>query len=391
MLVFLVASFLVTRPPWSEGVQVSDVPDYELYGEAVVAGDAPYRDVKIEYPPGSVAAFALPAVFADGKDEYARAFAWLMRLCGVLLIVAVGVSLRALGSTTREVACALALVSLMPLLLGRIVLQRFDLMPAALLALALAALLVRRDRLAFAALALGVGTKLYPIVAVPIFLAAVARRRGPRAAAACLLVFAAVLGAMVVPFAISGPDGLADALTRQAGRPLHHESTGGALLLALHQLSGLDLETARSHGSTNLPGEPADTLASLGVLLQAAALAAIWLVAVRRPPSDQLIVYATAAAVTAFVVLGKVLSPQFVIWLVALVPLVRGRRGLTAAALVGAAALLTQAYFPRRYYALEELAAVPSWLVAARDAALLAVLAVLVSGLRSGVPSRARP
>ena len=51
----------------------------------------------------------------------------------------------------------------------------------------------------------------------------------------------------------------------------------------------------------------------------------------------------------AFVALGKVLSPQFLIWLVPLVPLVRGRRGLAAAAMLGAAMLLTQAWFPDRY------------------------------------------
>ena len=45
----------------------------------------------------------------------------------------------------------------------------------------------------------------------------------------------------------------------------------------------------------------------------------------------------------------------------------------------GALALvLTQAYFPRRYYRLEELAALPSWLVLARDLVLVALLAVLV-------------
>ena len=383
VLVFLIASVVVTRPPWSVGVQVSDVPDYELYGEAAVAGEVPYRDVRIEYPPGSVAAFALPAVAAEGAAEYARAFAWLMRLCGVLLVVAVGVSLRLLGRTALEAACACALVALLPLLLGRIVLQRFDLLPAALFALALAALLARRDRTAFALLALGVGTKLYPAVALPIFLVAVARRRSPRAAATCLLVFAGVLAAMLVPFAVAGPDGFADAFTRQAGRPLHHESTAGAALLALHQLTGLDLETMRSHGSTNLPGQPADTLARLSVLVQLGALAAIWLAAMGRALSDELVVLTCAAATVAFVVLGKVLSPQFLIWLAPLVPLVRGRRGMVAAATLAVAIVLTQAYFPRRYYALAELAAVPSWIVVARDLVLLAVLALLVAPWRN--------
>ena len=48
---------------------------------------------------------------------------------------------------------------------------------------------------------------------------------------------------------------------------------------------------------------------------------------------ERLIRY-SAAAVVAFVAFDKVLSPQFIIWLIPLVPLVGGRRGLVASALL---------------------------------------------------------
>jgi hypothetical protein len=90
--------------------------------------------------------------------------------------------------------------------------------------------------------------------------------------------------------------------------------------------------------------------------------------------------------VCAFVALGKVLSPQFLIWLIPLVPLVRGRRGLVATGLLTAALVLTQVWFPQRYfdYALHgRLAGV----VVLRDlvlVALLGVLALPASRLRLG-------
>ena len=71
------------------------------------------------------------------------------------------------------------------------------------------------------------------------------------------------------------------------------------------------------------------------------------------------------------------LSPQYLIWLLPLVPLVRGRRGLAATALLTLALILTQVWFPQRYfaYALEFRNA---GVVLVRDLVLVALLAVLV-------------
>ncbi len=92
---------------------------------------------------------------------------------------------------------------------------------------------------------------------------------------------------------------------------------------------------------------------------------------------------------TAFVAFDKVLSPQFLIWLLPLVPLVRGRRGLVASALLGLALVLTQLWFPIRYWDLAlHFAAFPSWLVVARDLTLLGLLVVLL--VREREPAAAR-
>ena len=73
------------------------------------------------------------------------------------------------------------------------------------------------------------------------------------------------------------------------------------------------------------------------------------------------------------------LSPQFLIWLVPLVALVRGRRGLAAGSMLVACLVLTQVWFPYRYWRLAlHFDAAASWLVLVRDLGLLALLAVLV-------------
>jgi hypothetical protein len=84
----------------------------------------------------------------------------------------------------------------------------------------------------------------------------------------------------------------------------------------------------------------------------------------------------------AFVALGKVLSPQFLIWLVPAVPLVAGLRGLRASTLLVGALVLTQLWFPSRYWDLaRELDALPSFLVLARDVVLVALLVVLLTDM----------
>ena len=135
-----------------------------------------------------------------------------------------------------------------------------------------------------------------------------------------------------------------------------------------------------SHGSQNIVGHARARPRAFGVL-QLLVLAALWVAFARGPATGDRLVRYAAACTCAFIVFGKVLSPQYLIWLLPLVPLVRGRRGLAATALLTLALILTQVWFPQRYfdYALEFRNA---GLVLARDLVLVALLAVLVWPLR---------
>jgi hypothetical protein len=134
-----------------------------------------------------------------------------------------------------------------------------------------------------------------------------------------------------------------------------------------------------SHGSQNLDGPVPDALAVAQSVLQGLALLAVWLVARRGS-----FLAAAAAALTAFVAFGKVLSPQFLVWLLPLVPLVAGATGLTASGLLAAALVTTQLWFPYRYWDVVALEPV-GVLVLLRDLLLVALFAVLlVATIRPG-------
>jgi uncharacterized membrane protein len=367
LVCFLVSWGLLHVGFWRHD-QVVDTPVYQRYGEAMERGDVPYRDFTPEYPPLALPAFVVPALISSGDDGFRFAFELEMLLCGLALVAFVAVASR--GSPV-----ALALVAVFPLLLGTVVLTRFDLWPAALTAAALAALLRGRDRLGAGVLGAAVAAKLYPAVLLPVALTWIWRRRGRRAALAALGVFVAVLLVCFVPFLVLGPGGVVHSFGRQLGRPLQIESLGAGFLLAAHQAFGLGIEMRSGAGSQNLVGTLPDVLAVCLSILQAAALVAIWARFARGPAEPERLVRYSAAAVVAFVALGKVLSPQFLIWLVPLVALVRGR----AAALLVAAMVVTQIWFPFRYWDLvREFDPLASWVVPLRDLLLVALLAELV-------------
>ncbi|HEV2774099.1 MAG TPA: hypothetical protein VGV90_00760, partial [Solirubrobacteraceae bacterium] len=125
---------------------------------------------------------------------------------------------------------------------------------------------------------------------------------------------------------------------------------------------------------------------ALFALLLVLALAAIVLLAARRRTVRHMVLCGFAALL-AFVTLGKVFSPQYVIWLAPFAALawVWGERAV--AVLVTAAIVLTHLEFPSRYFDLINVHTDVVLIVAARNAVLLAALALLVASLaRSRLP-----
>jgi hypothetical protein len=302
----------------------------------------------------------------------------LMAACGAAAAAAAGVALVRLRASRTRLLLALTLVGFAPLILGSVLRSRFDLWPTAVTAAALAAIVTGRQRWAAALLGLAAAVKVYPIVLAPLFLTYVWRQRGRREATTCAAMLVGVAAAVVVPFVAIAPGGVWDSVVGQTTRPLQIESLGSAALLAAHQIAGVGLRVESSHGSQNLAGGGPDAIAAVQSVAEITTLLVLWLAfAAGRADRDRFLRFA-AATVVAFVALGKVLSPQYLIWLVPFVAIVRGRRGLVAGLLLASAMLLTQLWFPYRYWKLAlAFDTEASWLVVVRDVLLVALLATL--------------
>jgi hypothetical protein len=293
-------------------------------------------------------------------------------------------------------------VAVSPLMLGDMVQTRYDLMLAALLAWLLYAAVAGRWRLAWGLLAAATLTKLVPLALIPILFLYQRHRAGSRPA---LRGAAGALAAVVVvllPFLILSPEGVWRLAAYHLDRPLQIESTGAAYLLGLHVLADVPLSVSYSFGSQGLVGSGPDAISMISsALLVAAVLGiavtlALLLRRVRRAPGDaRLFLAAAAATMTALLAFGKVLSPQFLIWLLPVGFVVAGRYGGWTFLGTVVAGLLTASYFPHAYWRLVGLESGPITLLVLRDAALVALVALawprpdVAGGVPETLPPRA--
>jgi Glycosyltransferase family 87 len=363
--------------PFSDD-RVNDLFVYREFAAPVFAGELPYRDVFFEYPPLAAPAIALPGVFGTAEEAFGAAFAgWTLLLAGATVLLCGALAVRTGGSHSR----ALFAAATMPLLLGALVRTHFDLAPVALLLAGLVLLLDDRPRSGMAVLGVGAMTKGFPIVAAPPALAWVAARFGARTVRQAA---AALLAALALPALLAlvvSPSGTLEAVEYQLERPVQLESAPATGVLLLDAVGAGEAQSVKSHRSDGLEHPAAGPLAAVSLLAMLAALA---MVAARSGNGPRALILAALTAVLAFAALGKVLSPQYLLWLVPLAALSFAWRLHALAAALAAAAVLTQLEFPARYFDLVGREPVVVALVALRNIALLTALALALRELLRG-------
>jgi hypothetical protein len=371
-----------TVGPFSD-TTVNDLFVYRTYAELLAGGGLPYLDFGFEYPP--LAALPIGLAGLPGRDEvtYGATFAVLMAGCAL-----VGQQLAARLAGERRAGVAVAwLLALTPVLIGASLRTHFDLLPVAIALGGLLALARGRPSLGFALLGIGTMTKLFPgLLAAVAVVWLVARGERPTALRGAA-IFAAVVVLVSLPLAGGG---YVDSFRFHLERPVQIESTPATVLFALggSQVTGTNLRPDRFK-SNGLDGGHADLVAALFAAALVLVLALILTLSARGRDVRHLVL-SGFATLLAFVTLGKVFSPQYVIWLAPFAALawVWGQRAV--ASLAGGAIALTHVEFPSRYFDLINERTGVILVVAARNALLLMALVVLVRGLAGAVACERR-
>lgn len=368
-----------TTGPFSD-ITVNDLYVYGVYTHLLGDGQLPYVDFGFEYPP--LAAIPLWLAGVPGRDPATFEWSFGVLMAGCLLA---GQQLAArLAGGGREGLTVAWLLVLAPVVVGAAVRTHFDPLPIALALAGLLALSRERLDLGFVLLGIGTMTKLFPGLLAVVALAWLLGRGEWRRAWRGGAIFAAVVVAISLP--LSGA-GYVDSFAFHLDRPVQIESTPASVLFALggSDVTGTNLRPDRFK-SNGLDGGHAEAVEALFGVLVLLAVGAIVLLAARRPDARHMVLCGFAALL-AFVTLGKVFSPQYVIWLAPFAALAWAWRERAVALLTAAAIVLTHVEFPSRYFDLINVRPDVVWIVGVRNALLLVALAMLVTRLATrGAP-----
>jgi len=332
-----------------------DIGLYQGYAQQWGSGAGAYVDFHPEYPPGALPIFLLP-LLAGGAADYAHSFAQLMRLfdlAACVLVFKCG-GLGSSGSLLRSLLTSM-LYTLLTAALYPVLYTRFDLVPGALV---LASIYCQKRRYSrSSALLLGVGgaVKLWPFAIVPIWLAWEARRGGFRRLVSTGLWVLG--GAVLISLPILPRAGweVLSFLKYHASRGIQIETTWSTVALVLARLHLVAAHPEHNFGAFHVAGRLPAVFATLSMPLMLVFALAPQLVAIARGfgrGQPRIFDHALVGGVLGFMIAGKVLSPQFMLWIAPLLPL--AVEGVAGSLFALATMALTTVVYPYLSPALEQ-------------------------------------
>ena len=363
---------------WYGMHDMSDVPVYQAYAQRLAAGERPFTpQFQVEYPPLAIPLFRLPGHAGDAA-AYQHWFSVSMGLATLLGAAFATLAACRLWPRGGRAYLAAVLYAVGVALIGAIILNRYDAAVALLLAGFLFCLANRWYTAAAFVLGMGFALKFTPAAMLPLVLLLAGP---PRRWAWPVVAFLAAAAAPFLPYVFSSPSGMWYVFHYYLARPLQVESVLGTPAL-IGQLLGLtQISWASNYGSQELIAPGAAFLANISGALMLLALAGVYLVAwlrrehLRASLPDQAV--AVLALVLALMVFGKVLSPQYFIWILPAWVLVAARDRVLAV-VGGLTLLLTGVEFPKLYWVFLDLMSAPLAVVITRNLLLVAFFALTV-------------
>ncbi|MFF2845426.1 glycosyltransferase 87 family protein [Streptomyces sp. NPDC058001] len=309
---------------------------FHWYG-VLKQGGFPMADPLWQYPPG-----AGPVLLSPGLLPwltYFQAFVTLTLLADAIVTVALA---RAGTRPGRTLAGALMWTGGLPLLL-HVPLARYDVQVTAFAVLALL-VTARSPRVGGVFAAFGAVIKVWPALTL------LGTPRG-RATRAAWTAAAVAVGASMTALAVTFRHPL-EFLGEQGARGVQIESLGGTLLGVARRL-GWPGEVRYRYGAMEFTGPYVDAVAGVSLVLTVAALGLLLMWRLRARHWNEATPFdAALTAVLLFTVTSRVISPQYMVWLIGLAAVCLTSRHTTqrpVALLLAAATATSTVVYPVLY------------------------------------------
>lgn len=381
-LLFAVSRVLVVLYLAGRG---TDLAVHAGYAAKMAAGGVPFRDFFPEYPPLALLFVGLPRLLAPSPPAYFATFRAVCFVvdCGIWAIL-LHVNRGRPAQNLLYILCTTAL--------GPVLYDRIDLLLGALLLVAVVSLHATRDGPFYLALGAAIAFKLIPVVWAPAALGwEWAKPAGGRRVVRALLLLGLPTTLSFLPVALLGGYRFDRLFAYHRDRPIQIESTPASAEMVLMAL-GVKGTVSFEYGSVNLhtaygPALVAQTTLALATLvLGSAAVAAS--ARLDRPTFGLLL----AAVLVATIFLSKVLSPQFLLFLLPPLLVLPGpatrRRAAAECLLVLAVYLLTGLIFPWFYDDLLALRPAAQAVLLLRNVGLGALGVLLIRRAVAGAATR---
>ena len=380
--VALLVLSLVPLLPTLQAHAVGDLPVYFEAARAWLSGRTPYAEIPFEYPPYALLAFAPAALVSSTLREFQLAFGLELLVVDVAIRAALLWTARARrGAWAYSPFLAYAVVAQLQAFW---LYKRFDLLPAGLTLAAILFLARGATGRAGAALVVGIGTKVYPVLLAPMGLAVARRSAGLRR----FLIGAAVVSLPLVALALVWP--VQRAVGFHSGRGLQVESLWASVLWLFRSWSGVQWIHAPASYEVQGGLAPAVLPVAVGVWALGSGLAVLLSLRPIDGPGAPALAERALLPLLAFVALGPVASPQYVLWVTTLAALLVEPQRWKLAVAPLAAAVLTRVTYPAPGYQ-TGLSTTLTAVLVSRNLLLVAGLCVLlVATVRPRTESRDR-
>lgn len=303
-------------------------------------GNSPYgTELHTEYPPGAIAVMMVP--------RYVRAVSYRTEFIAMMVLVD-AIGLLALARIARRTGSWWGAATWFVLLpaLGPVAYTRLDLVVAVLLLWTMERALAGRWDHVGLLIGIGAAVKLVPILLLPMLFFVVPRGQRRKLVGWC----AGVVGVAMLPFVLQLPDLYKSVISYHAERGIQAESLWGAGVLSAKWIGNYSATIVPSHLSFDISSDVSDLLTTLSTVVSFAIVVLGVVLAFRTRTGDvrraSFLVLGTMSLLVAF---GKVYSPQYLMWLVALAAVamaIAPRLATPATVVLAGTCLLAHLLFP---------------------------------------------